>query len=210
MASATVGRQLGQAEITALADASALRLYEVYRSRKGKAPFQSMRYIEIECDNLENEIFSFARWCSSTPIPKFFQDDLQPRRQNNDAPVKLLLKTTLSKYIGKVILLIRRKFPQHEDFAELRKAGDVPQWWTRLRPVFERECDRFHMHLGSEYTFGETSVRPLYSDNEAVGYDLTAIHDYVSVIDLHSILLRLMKDAKISCDRDGHFSIEHV
>ena len=109
MASAIVGRQLGQAEITALADASALRLYEVYRSRKGKAPFKSMRFIEIECDNLENEIFSFARWCSSTPIPKFFQDDLQPRRQNNDAPVKLLLKATLSKYIGKVLLLIRRK-----------------------------------------------------------------------------------------------------
>lgn len=203
MASVTVGRQLGQAEITASADASALRLYEVYRSRKGKAPFESMRFIEIECDNLENEIFSFARWCSSTPIPKFFQNDLQPRGQNNDAPVKLLLKATLSKYIGKVLLLIRRKFPQHEDFMELRRAQDVPQWWTRLRPVFERECDRFHMHLGSEYTFGETSVRPLYSDNEAVGYNSTTIHDYISVIDLRSILLRLMKDAKIACDRDG-------
>ena len=59
------------------------------------------------------------------------------------------------------------------------------------------------MHLGSKYTFGETSVRPLYLDNEAVGFDSTAIHDYISVIDLHSILLRLMKDAKIACDRDG-------
>jgi hypothetical protein len=70
-----------------------------------------------------------------------------------------------------------------------------------MRPSFEKACDRFHIQLGSEFTFGETMVRSLYSDNEFVGYgdargDL-AINDYMSIIDLMSINRKLMNDATI-------------
>jgi len=197
-------RQLGQATSTAGADESALRLYQIYRQRKGKTPFGEMRFVEIEADNLENEVFNYAIWCSSTPIPRFFDDNLQPRRAS-DGPVKLLLKTTLSKYIGKIIVLIRRKFPTHPDFAGL-KPQEVPEWWTQLRPQFEKECDRFLLNIGSEFTFGEMTVRPLYSDNEFVGYSAhgeVPINDYISVIDLNTILRNQMKEAKLSCDREG-------
>jgi hypothetical protein len=70
-----------------------------------------------------------------------------------------------------------------------------------MRPSFEKACDRFHIQLGSEFTFGKTMVRSLYSDNEFVGYgdargDL-AINDYISLIDLMSINRKLLNDATI-------------
>jgi hypothetical protein len=117
-----------------------MKLYKVYRKRKGKLPFEQMRYIEIEADNLENEILGYAIWCSSTPIPRYFDDNLQPRSQSQEGQMKLLATSTLSKYIGKAILQIRRKFPNHPDFASL-KPTDVPEWWTRMRPNFEKESD---------------------------------------------------------------------
>jgi hypothetical protein len=70
-----------------------------------------------------------------------------------------------------------------------------------MRPSFEKACDRFHIQLGSEFTFGETIVRSLYSDNEFVGYGDSrgnlASNDYISVIDLMSINRKLMNDATI-------------
>ena len=98
------------------------------------------------------------------------------------------MSTTISKYIGKVISQIRRKFPQHPDFADLR-ADEVPQWWTKLRPLFETECIRFHfLLLGSDFTFGETATRSLYQDNGNKNSGKLVINDYVSAIDLYSIL----------------------
>ena len=136
-------RTLGQAPSTAVADAAALKLYDVYRGRKEKSLFSDMLFAEVVSDNLEGEIFNYSSWCSSTPIPAFFDENLQPQprsgRNHQDGPVRHLMSTTLSKYIGKVISQIRRKFPQHPDFADLR-ADEVPQWWTKLRPLFETEC----------------------------------------------------------------------
>jgi hypothetical protein len=40
-------RQLGQAASTARANDSALRLYDIYRARRGKLPFDQMRDVEI-------------------------------------------------------------------------------------------------------------------------------------------------------------------
>ena len=109
----------------------------------------------------------------------------------------------LSKYIGKVISQIRRKFPQHPDFADLR-ADEVPQWWTKLRPLFETECIRFHfLLLGSDFTFGETATRSLYQDNGNKNSGKLVINDYISAINLYSILRRLMKDASLDCNRGG-------
>lgn len=204
MSGAGGARLLGEAAATAASGDSAMKLYEVYRERKGKLPFDRMRFVEIESDNLENEILNYSIWCSSTPIPRYFDSNLQPKSQNQEGPMKLLVTSTLAKYIGKALLNIRRKFPEHPDFTGL-KPNEVPGWWTRMRPQFEKECDKYHLTIGSEFTFGETTVRPLYSNNISVGYQQSdlPINDYVSIIDLQSILKRLMNDATLNCSSEG-------
>ena len=177
----------------------AVRLYNIYRQRRGKiTKFEDMSFQEIETDNLENEIKNFAKWCSSTPIPRKFDDNLQPPRASiaDDAPITLNTTTTLSQYIGRILTLLRDIFPGHPDFANLHKT-DHPTWWTRLRPVFEHECDRFLFNLKSDYTFGETMTRPLYSTNNYIGLtaDDAAINDLVSLIDLCYILKHLLRGA---------------
>ena len=72
------------------ADAAALKLYDIYRGRKEKSLFSDMLFTEIVSDNLvEGEIFNYSSWCSSTPIPTFFDEHLQPRsgRNHQDGPV---------------------------------------------------------------------------------------------------------------------------
>jgi hypothetical protein len=70
-------------------------------------PFRQMRYVEIEHDNLESEILNFCLWCSSTAIPRFFDDNLQPRRESDDGTTKGLVTSTLSKYAGKILIAYR-------------------------------------------------------------------------------------------------------
>ena len=65
------GRDLGQASSTAAADDSAMKLYNIFRVRRGRFPFNDMRFVEIESDNLEYEIKSYATFCATTPIPKY-------------------------------------------------------------------------------------------------------------------------------------------
>jgi hypothetical protein len=201
-------RQMGDAESTVAANKAATRLFNVWRDRNGRSPLSNMQWVEVEEDNLEAEIFNFCRWVSSTPIPKFFDDQLKPRlnNSNQEGTVKLLLKSTLTKYVGKVILMIRNKFPQHPDFASLHSNSDVPLWWTKLRPIFERECDRYHLRLDSEqYAFGETATCPLYITNSSfyIPVDEGLVNDYISLIDLRYILMKLMHEASIGCDRNG-------
>jgi hypothetical protein len=59
------------------------------------------------------------------------------------------------------------------------------------------------MLLGSDFTFGETSTRSLYQDNGQTGHVGEVINDYVSLINLNSILRKHMKDAPLNCDRNG-------
>jgi hypothetical protein len=144
MSSNTQTRTLGQAPSMAGANAAALKLYNVYHGRKEKPLFSDMLFAEIVSDNLEGEIFNYSSsWCSSTPIPIFFDENLQPPFWKGTKTAQFD-STTLSKYIGKVISQqSRRKFPQHPDFVDLC-AEEVPQWWTKLRPLFEMQCIRFH------------------------------------------------------------------
>jgi hypothetical protein len=80
----------------------------LYRARRpNKVPFRQMRYVEIEHDNLESEILNFCLWCSSTAIPRFFDDNLQPRRESDDGTTKVLVTSTLSKYTGKILIAYR-------------------------------------------------------------------------------------------------------
>jgi hypothetical protein len=99
-------------------------------------------------------------------------------------------------------LLIRRKFPNHPDFKNL-KPDEHPSWWTRIRPLFESECDSFQLRLGSDFTYGATMIRPLYSKNDYVGNDMPALSDYVSMTDLRYVLKRLFMDATLNCLHEG-------
>ena len=75
-----------------------------------------------------------------------------------------------------------------------------------MRPKLEDECDRNHLGLGSDFNFGKTTVRSLFSDNKFVGFDLNIkmiIIDYVSMIYLKFIPKRLLKEATIQCDKEG-------
>ena len=74
--------------------------------------------------------------------------------------------TSVSKYVGKVLHLIRAIHPEHGDFVALR-ANEAPAWWTHLRPLSENDCNRFHVNLGSDYSFVDTITCPLYEDNRS-------------------------------------------
>jgi len=198
------GGRFGQAKMTAGADDAALRLYDAYRRlRQERDPFDQMRRVEIEGDNLEAEILLFCKFCSSTPIPHNFDENLEPRNNNNDGAVKVLMQSTLTKYVGKVIKLIRGKFPDHEDFKGL-KPGDQPEWWVGMRTAFETECERFHFRLGSDFIWGDTSTRTIFDDNgNGAVKDGDAIDDYVSVLDLYNVARKLLRKSDLATNRNG-------
>ena len=52
----------------------------------------------------------------------------------------------------------------------------------------KRNASNFHFLLGSEFTFGETSTRSLYQYNRNENSGELVINDYVSAINLYSIL----------------------
>jgi hypothetical protein len=56
----TGSQRIGQASSTAAASDAALRLYEIYRKRKGKTLFKDLRAIEIQGENLEHEIIGYC------------------------------------------------------------------------------------------------------------------------------------------------------
>jgi len=169
-----------------------------------------MVYAEIENENLESEISELAEYCSSNVIPSRFTGTFVPKLPkgggdiNDDQQVQILKVVTISQYIGNIITLLRGKFPQHEDFAGLN-ANDVPKFWTRIRPQFEKACKRFHNAIGSDYVFGATTVRPLYSSNfyTETHSEYAQIKDFVSMIDLAYILKALVQKATPGPQPDG-------
>lgn len=163
-----------------------------------------MVYAEIEGDNLQNTIADLVAFASSTAIPRNYVGDFQPPQSalNSDEPIHIITESVLLGYVGKLVKLLHFKFPQHEDYRGLdpRKSSDVPEWWTLMRPRFEKALDRFHNEIGSEYISGETAKRPLYSSNgiaacTAEDWANASIRDFVSMIDLRSILKQLIRTA---------------
>lgn len=194
----STGCDLGRAPNTIRGDRAPIKWVETYRRIHGKCSFNDMKYIEIENDNLEDMIIGMVSYASTTAIPRYYVDNFEPpANTNEDAPIKIIATSTLSKYIGKIIKMIQYKFPMHEDFAglDINKQSDVPEFWTLLRPRFEAECDRYQNTIGSDYSFGDTTKRPLYLSNmhSPVNADDSSIRDYVSRIDLQYILKTLVK-----------------
>ena len=114
----------------------------------------------------------------------------------------MLMSSTLSKYVGRIIGFFRRKFPLHPDFEKLDPKNEqaVPAWWTNLRPKFEKDGNRKQKNKSSDCTYGGPNTRPLYykcSDTPTIASD-AEIADFVSSIDLRSILKKLMAKAIIT------------
>ena len=106
----------------------------------------------------------------------------------------------MSKYVGRIIF--RRKFPLHPDFEKLDSKNEqaVPAWWTSLRPKFEKDGGRKQKNKSSDCIYGGPNIRPLYykcSDAPMIASD-KEIADFVSSIDLRSILKKLMVKAIIT------------
>ena len=142
------GNPLGRASTTITGDGSSIKFFDTYRKRHGKGAFSDMAYIEIEEDNLEYVITELAQFACSTPIPRYHRGDFEPpprrRGADEDAPITIIKASALQQYIGNIIKLIQYKFPEHDDFKDLdvRDPYAVPSWWSRLRPEFERQCER--------------------------------------------------------------------
>ena len=149
-------------------------------------------------------MLDFPKWMASTSKPMYFDNNLKLTNNKNDA-TQLLQMTTWSKYIGKVIAEIRRKFPFHPDFKDL-KISDVPSRWTSLHQAFDKELCSFHLWLGSDYIFGESNTRPLYCKIGAIsGFsdNSQTVTDFVSYIDFRAIGLKLMQDFSLRSFKNG-------
>ncbi|EJK73201.1 hypothetical protein THAOC_05188 [Thalassiosira oceanica] len=158
-------------------------------------PLDEITHEEIREDFLQSMMVEFMGFLSTTAIPFNCDDELMPRnRPAEGESVRVVIASTLSKYVGRIIRCIWRLFPSHPDFAELdiNKQTDVPDWWKRVRPGFEKTIDDFHRH----------AVRPLFLKNRynpRAGQPIAEpIADFVSEIDLHSICKGLMKKARVN------------
>ena len=113
------------------------------------------------------------------------------------------MQSTLSKYEGKILTKIWAKFPQHPGFASL-KDKEVPKWWTALHPGSETEITQFHMTLGNDFVFSDTTTRPLYHDNgNRLVREGEPIDDFVSIIHFYNIIQKLMKEANLHTRHNG-------
>ena len=146
---------------------------------------------EIENDNLENQMVDLMYFCSNNPIPRApFDAGFLPR---GSGPIKILSSDSLLQYVGNIIKLLRNKFPEHDAFANLEER-EQPEFWKRLRPQFSAALGQYHIKIGSDYQFGEITVRPLYSSNLFTAPYADSV-EYVSAIDLKYICKELIRSA---------------
>jgi hypothetical protein len=84
---------------------------------------------EIENDNLAAEALKFVKRVSSTPIPGYFNYDLQPKREVEGA-TQLIHAPTLLEY-GSNKRKIQEKAPKTSDCKSFCP-NEVPVWWKNL------------------------------------------------------------------------------
>ena len=137
---------LVQSPSTAGAAAAALKLYNICRRRKEKSLFSDMLFSEIVSTNLEDELLNYSSWWYSTPIPIYFTKNCSRVLEGTTkmAQFDSWCRLRFQSKFGRIIFQTRRKFPQHPDFSDLC-TEEVPQWCTKLRPLFETQCIRFSL-----------------------------------------------------------------
>lgn len=178
-------RTLGQAPSSYATTQSGLRLAKAYRKLR-QLP-ENVVEAEIAEDNIIHYMSSLCCWAAVTPIPKYFDDNLQP---STPGSMQCCTTETLIGYIGQHYWGIRAKFPDHIEWKNLGNK-DHPQWWTNIRTSFITESTRFQMFDGGEYIFGGNETRPLYRDLGGGNKD-----DISSQCDLNYVLKNLLKTAK--------------
>jgi len=140
-------------------------IYEFYCRvvrEKTRWEFSSIPYVEIENDHLHSEFVHYCQWLIHHPIPRNWKEvngEMVPPPNQGDGPVHIIMYSTLSKYLGRTIAGLQRKFPRHPDFVNLKK-NEVPSWWSILRPKFEKDCERTQMKINSDFTYGGPKFRP--------------------------------------------------
>ena len=157
-----------------------------------------MKEDETAGDNLENLMFDVCRFGSTTVIPKYFDDNLQPHNSDKDGPTKVLMASSVGSCNGKILVAVCQKFPDCDDFKNLRN-DECPKWWTSMQNAFETECVCFQMSLSSNFAFGDVTVLPLHDDNGngpvKPGHP---IDDCIAVVDLFCIASKLMREVDLT------------
>lgn len=205
-----VDHATGRAKKTQDGDGAAIKLFEFWLKvvkHKAKWKIDEVTSKQIENTHLQLIIVEFVHWLRITNIPKNWilnelDEMIPPASHTIGEPVHMLLSSTLSKYVGRIIGFFRRKFPSHPDFEKLDPKNEqaVPAWWTSLRPKFEKDGGRKQKNKSSDCIYGGPNIRPLYfkcSDTPMIASD-AEIADFVSSIDLRSILKKLMVKATIT------------
>lgn len=197
--------RLGRSNNTINGDSPALRIFAFWREHVANRKAE-ITEAEIEGDNLEAMILLFCNWIGHTPIPKncrFVNGNICPpaSKEDSDEPITCVSRTVLVKYVGRIIAWLRRAFPEHPDFKELRASDKQasPDWWSRIKPKLEDQIDDLHQRFDNDFSHGAVPVRALYYQNYygSIGRGDDSCRDIVSNIDLESMLKQLMKDAVV-------------
>lgn len=128
---------LGQSPSNQSSDKSANKFIAAFRRMHGLAI--DLHPDEIYNHNLEIYINSILTFAATRAIPTHFDDDLNPKRQDNN---RCLTTDTLLVYVGLHLKTIRQNNPSHPSFINLQPK-ETAIWWTRLRGKFKQEHDRF-------------------------------------------------------------------
>ena len=144
---------------------------------------------EIADESIISYMTAFAGWAATTPIPHYFDDNLQPTRDNEN---ECCATGTLINYLGQFLQTIREKFPHHVEWRNIGKS-ESPEWWTDIRGAFKRESTRYQMFESGDAVFGGEETRPLYRD---LGIEGGKKDDPHSQCDLSYVLTNLFNSAK--------------
>ena len=194
----------GDADATVRATSSATKLWKYWRKQNKLIP-DIVDETEVNDGELRYHIKSFCDWASSTIIPAFFDENLQPRQDNSK---RVIDGPTIILYIGKYLLHIRRKFPSLPDFKGLVTMKDHPSWWKDQRNSFLKKYERFKLDLPDDILFGTTETFPLYRCNGCL-YSNTelsriSIKNYLDCIDGNSIVDKMVRNANGLPFTKGH------
>ena len=158
----------GNARNTDDQDVTSIQLFDFWHVNiKGLGEFASITSEEIEGDSLSYLMVTFTQWGMTTTVPQYWKDvdgELLPRNPEN---TNILSAERILQYAGKVLARFRSRFPTHPDFAGLspQDSNAVPSWWSTSRVEQLKLGDRHRKLLGSDYTFGSNTTRPIYADN---------------------------------------------
>ena len=225
--------QMGNTENIGLADATlgvkkaAKNFGEYFRRLNDLVPLDNAVYEEFADDNLKAYCIALFKWASSTPIPAYADENMQPTNPDNK---RLCQRKSIEQYLIQIKEWIKSKFPNHPDFQSPETKFN-PSWWSELLEQFRVKCDRFHQSIKGQgdIKFGETTYQPLFRTNQFEqipgivergpffrdpenslepwypSFDetnLTQQEDLISKIDLTYMLKNLCRNASTICVTD--------